>query len=168
MSLSEGQHTPDKTSVHYDPFPGDPMRPPWYRPPIVVVKGPRRLRTAMSAGYVIPYKDGYRWFDDSYKIKLAEDHRQDLNIPLRLSRVLTEKRIGTGDCLFAERRLSPWSDFLVVTQRLSGLWIHDGPENCEEVLEEEKKPIPGPHDEEVKEKLLEMGLHPGEFKCYYK
>jgi len=45
------------------------------------------------------------------------------------------------------------SDFLVITQVHSGLWINDGPDNYEEVLMDDVKPVAIAHGEEVKRRL---------------
>jgi len=45
------------------------------------------------------------------------------------------------------------SDFLVITQVLSGRWVNDGPDNYEEVLMADVKPVATAHEEEVKRRL---------------
>ena len=53
-------------------------------------------------------------------------------------------------CCTAPRRLdATLSDILVITQILQGPFVHDGPENYEEVYQEDRKPIPGVLEEEV-------------------
>lgn len=43
------------------------------------------------------------------------------------------------------------SDFLIITQCLSGCWRNDGPDNYEEVLMDDVKPMETAHDEQIKE-----------------
>jgi len=50
-------------------------------------------------------------------------------------------------------------DFLVITQILQGPFIYDGPYGYEEVLEEDRRPIPGVLEEEVKAQLVVASMH---------
>ena len=54
-----------------------------------------------------------------------------------------------GSCS-APRRLERVSDSLVITQIDCGPFIHDGPEGYEEVLQEDRRPVPGVMEETVK------------------
>jgi hypothetical protein len=48
------------------------------------------------------------------------------------------------------RRLELVSDYLVITQIERGPFIHDGPETYDEVLQEDRRPVPGLKEEKVK------------------
>jgi len=64
--------------------------------------------------------------------------------------LVIEKGIAFGCCAAPRRQESAVSDFLVITQIQHGPFLHDGPEAYEEVLQEDRRPIPGVRDEEVK------------------
>jgi hypothetical protein len=132
---------------------------PWYRPPPGVTKGRPRLRNCIRAGLIISNEEGRRWFEQQYGARLDDDHSQDCNIPLRLNRILQESGIAVG-CSFAPRRHEAGvSDFLVITQTQYGRWMNDGPENYEEVFQEEMKPHPSALEDKAKYRLEnELGL----------
>lgn len=128
---------------------------PWYRPPPGVTKGTPRMFGSINAGLIISNDEGRRWFKEKYGRDLLDDHRADLNVPLRLAGILRENGIAQG-CIFAPRRSDPFiSDFLVITQHFVGRWMNDGPDNYDEVLDEDVKPKETVVEERVKEWLLE-------------
>ncbi|KAF8875876.1 hypothetical protein CPB84DRAFT_438957 [Gymnopilus junonius] len=141
---------------------------PWYRPPPDVSKGIPRLRGTINAGLLVSNEEGRRWFKQKYGIELADHHRQDMNVPLRLSNILRDEGMALG-CIFAPRRSDPFvSDFLVITQCLSGCWRNDGPDNYEEVLMEDVKPMETAHEERIKMWLeKELGIKTSGFKGYF-
>ncbi|KAG6820197.1 hypothetical protein H0H93_004047, partial [Arthromyces matolae] len=47
------------------------------------------------------------------------------------------------------------SDFLIITFVQRGPFTHDGPEAYEEVYDEDRKPIPGVKEEQIKAQLKE-------------
>ncbi|KAF8815079.1 hypothetical protein BYT27DRAFT_7201182, partial [Phlegmacium glaucopus] len=146
--------------------PSAPVIPsPWFRPPPGVDKGTPRPRTGITAGLLVSNDERHRWFNEKFGIKLPDHHRQDVNVPLRLNRVVREAGIALG-CSFASRRLDPnMNDLLVLTQILSGHWVNDGPE---EVLMEDVKPVPTANEEEVKKRLeSELGIKTCGFKSYF-
>ncbi|KAG6852898.1 hypothetical protein C0991_008295, partial [Blastosporella zonata] len=129
------------------------LPPPWYRPPPDVVKGPLRTHLSIIAGLVISNDEGRRWFKDFYDYELPR-HSLDGNIPIRLQPLLCEKILDVYDCCMAPRRLeSEICDFLVITFIQRGPFVHNGPEAYEEVYDEDRKPIPGAKEEEIKERL---------------
>jgi hypothetical protein len=84
---------------------------------------------------------------------VPNDHRQDINIPIRLEKLFLEQGIALG-CSFAPRRLeSHPSDFLVITQVIRGPFVHDGPEMYEEVYDVERQPIEGVKEMHLKKNL---------------
>ncbi|KAF5378109.1 hypothetical protein D9615_007563 [Tricholomella constricta] len=113
--------------------------------------------------------EGRRWFKDTYNIELADHHRQDGNVRLRLNPLLKEKNIDAYSCHTAPRRLEGViCDWLIVTQILLGPFVHNGPDYYEEVYDEKMKPVPGVKEEKVKAQLKkEFGIHPCGFKSYY-
>jgi hypothetical protein len=136
------------------------LPPPWYRPPPEVTRGPTRTRASIIFGPLISNDEGRRWFKDEYDYELASHHRQDYTVPYRLRELFQQKGIAFG-CIMAPRRLGGVNDFLVITQILEGPFIHDGPYGYEEVFEEDRKPIPGVLEEEVKAQLTkEFGKLP--------
>lgn len=96
-----------------------------------------------------------RWLEDRFKLELATDHSEDINIPYQLNKLVLDNGIALG-CCTAPRRLDPLvSDILVITQiDLRGPFVHDGPDAYDEVLQEDRKPIPGVKEEEVKAWLM--------------
>ena len=148
-------HPPDYTTnpdlgVLYNPIPGAPIPPPWYRSPLK--KGTPRLRTLIAGGYVIPVADGVDWFKRVHQYTLSDDHFEDLNVLPHLTQQLREGGLDVT-VAFAERRDTTWSDFYVISQRKQGEWIHDGPDGVEEVLEEDRKLVPTEEDERIREIL---------------
>jgi hypothetical protein len=152
--MSEAPHAPPSTTVNIyeNPNPKGVLPPPWYRAPPGVTKGPTRTRSSIIAGLLIANDEGRRWFKESYNYELPDHHRQDVNIPIRLRKLLEEKGIALGCCTAPRRLESAVSDCLVITQILQDPFVHDGPEAYEEVLQEDRKPIPGVK-EEVKGQL---------------
>ncbi|KAG6823346.1 hypothetical protein H0H92_010548 [Tricholoma furcatifolium] len=129
------------------------LPPPWYRPPADVTKGPMRTRTSIIAGLVIRNDEARRWYYENYKVQLSNN--RDVNVIVKLRRLLSEKGIDAYDISFAPRRMDPYvSDFLIITQIDTGLFTHDGPEAYEEVYDEGRKPIEGVTEETVKAQLL--------------
>ncbi|KDR82866.1 hypothetical protein GALMADRAFT_134407 [Galerina marginata CBS 339.88] len=120
----------------------------------------------IKAGLLVSNEEGRRRFKEKYDIELTD--LQDMNIPLRLSRILRDKLIALG-CIYAPRRSDPFmSDFLVITQCLSGCWRNDGPDNYQEVLMEDVKPKETVNEEQVKEWLeKELGIKTSGFKAYF-
>ena len=146
-------------NIHVNPHPGS-LPPPWYRPPPGVMKGPTRIRDSIIFGLLIDNEAGREWFKKTYQYELLGDHSQDLNISTRLNKLVIEKDIAFG-CCSAPRRLELVSDFLVITQIERGPFMHDGPETYEEVLQEDRRPIPSVKEEGVKTWLdKELGKLP--------
>jgi hypothetical protein len=100
-------------------------------------------------GFLIDNEDGRAWYKKTYNRELRSDHREDLGIPLRLEKLVIEKGMAFG-CCPAPRRLELIDDYLVITQIERGPFIFDGPETYDEVLEEDRRPIPGLKEEKVK------------------
>ncbi|KXN84935.1 hypothetical protein AN958_11918 [Leucoagaricus sp. SymC.cos] len=139
--------------IYPNPAAPDAIPPPWYRPPSGVTKGRPHLRNCIKAGLIISNEEGRRWFEQRFGVRLADHHRQDCNVPLRLNGLVQEAGIAVG-CSFAPRRQeSGVSDFLVITQTQYGQWMNDGPDNYEEVFQEELKPHPSVHEDKVKDRL---------------
>ncbi|KAG6825079.1 hypothetical protein H0H92_004760 [Tricholoma furcatifolium] len=143
------------------------LPPPWYRPPADVTKGPMRTRTSIIAGLVIRNDEARRWYYENYKVQLSNN--RDVNVIVKLRRLLSEKGIDAYDISFAPRRMDPYvSDFLIITQIDARLFTHDGPEGYEEVYDEDRKPIKGVRESNVEAQLLaNFGITANEFKCYY-
>jgi hypothetical protein len=141
------------TTVHDNPHPKGALPPIWYRPPPDVTKGPTRTRASIIAGVLIANDEGRRWFLERYNYELAKDHLEDINILIRLRKLLEEGGIALGCCTALRRLESDVSDFLVITQIQQGPFVHDGPQAYGEVLQEDRKPIPGVREEEVKARL---------------
>ena len=98
---------------------------------------------------LIDNEDGRAWFKKACNYELPCNHKQDLNIPFRLNHIVIEKNMAFG-CCPAPRRLELVSDCLVITQIERGPFIHDGPESYDEVLQEDRRPIPGVKEKKVK------------------
>ena len=96
---------------------------------------------------LIDNEDGRAWFKKTYDCKLQSDHRQDINIPIQLDDMVIENDMAFVPPL---RRLELVSDYLVITQIERGPFIHDGPEAYDEVLQDDRRPIPGQKEEKVK------------------
>jgi len=158
--MSESYTTVD---IHHNPHPKGALPPPWYRPPPDVKKGPTRTRASIIAGVLIPNDEGRKWFLERYGYELATDHLEDINIPIRLRKLLEEGGIALGCCTAPRRLDSAVDDFLVITHIQQGPFVHDGPQAYEEVLEEDRKPIPGVREEELmvrlKNEFGESGFH---------
>lgn len=89
----------------------------------------------------------------------SKHHRQNSNIPLRLNTLVREAGIAIGCCFAPRRHESSVSDFLVITQMQRGEWINDGPDNYEEVYQEDLKCHSSAIEDEAKQRLEnEMGL----------
>lgn len=139
-------------NIYINPHP-DTLPPPWYRPPPGVTKSRPRIQDSIIGGLLIDNREGRRWFKEAYNYELPSHHRQDVNIPTRLDKLVIEKGIALG-CRTAPRRLeSAVSDFLVITQIQYGPFVNDGPDAYEEVLQEDLRPIPGVKEEEIKARL---------------
>ena len=143
-SMSKFNH-----DIHVNPHPPGILPPPWYRPPPGVMKGPTRSQDSIIFGLLIDNDDGRAWFKKTFHHELLSDHSQDLGIVLQLDDLVTEKDMAFG-CCPAPRRLELVSDALVITQIERGPFIHDGPETYDEVLQEDRRPIPGLKEEKVK------------------
>ena len=145
--------SPTSVNIFENPHPEGALPPPWYRPPPGVTKGPTRTRACIVAGLLITNDEGRRWFKQKYNYQLADHHGQDLNVLIRLEDLVKEKGIAFG-CFTAPRRLeSDVTDTLVITQIIEGPFVHDGPQSYEEVYEEDRKPVPGVREEEIKVQL---------------
>ncbi|KAG6812467.1 hypothetical protein H0H92_002732 [Tricholoma furcatifolium] len=141
---------------------------PWYRPPPEVTEGPRRLRSSIVGGLLISNDEGRRWYKEMSNIELADHHRQDRSVNLKLAKQLVEKGIDAYDACTAPRRFDIVHDFLVITHIVHGPFIHDGPEHYEEVLDEDRKPTPGAKEEKAKADLLsKLGIKTCGYKSYY-
>ena len=123
--------------------------PPWYRAPPGVTKGPKRTQIFIIFGILIDNEDGRAWFKETYDFELPSDHRQDLSVTIQLDDLVKEKDMAFG-CTAATRRLDLFSDVLVITQIERGPFTHDGPQAYDEVLQEDRRPIPGQKEEKVK------------------
>jgi hypothetical protein len=116
------------------------------------------MQNFIISGPLIDNEKGRSWFKKRFKYELSSDHLEDLNIPTRLKKFVTDKGIAFG-CCAAPRRLDPFvCDFLVITDIQIGPFVNDGPDGYEEVLQTDLRPIPGVKDEEAKAWLLkELG-----------
>ena len=124
-------------------------QPPWYRAPPGVTKGPKRTQEYIIFGLFINNEEGRAWLKETYNCELSIDHKQDLNVPVQLNKLVKEKDMAFG-CTSAPRRLEVVSDFLVITQIEFGPFTHDGPQAYDEVLQEDRRPIPGHKEVKVK------------------
>ena len=104
---------------------------------------------AIVFGLLIDNEEGRTWFKKTYDYELRSDHKQDLSIPIHLGDLVKEKDMAFG-CCFAPRRLELVSDVLIITQIERGPFTHDGPQAYDEVLQENRRPIPGQKEEKVK------------------
>jgi hypothetical protein len=120
------------------------------------MKGPTRILDSIIFGLLIDNEEGRAWFKRKYEYELKKDHSEDLSIAMQLDDLVIENDIAFG-CCPAPRRLETVSDVLVITQIERGPFIHDGPEAYEEVLQEDRKPIPGVKEEKVKAWLEKEG-----------
>lgn len=156
------------TKIHENPHPPEVLPPPWHLPPPNATRGSKRARACIIGGFLVDHDEGHRRFKAFYNYDLPDHHRQDLNIPIRLEKLVLEQGIALG-CTFAPSRLeSHLPDFLAITQVIRGPFIHDGPEMSEEVYDVERQPIEGVKETEVKEHLKEsLGLNTCGFKSYY-
>jgi hypothetical protein len=94
-------------------------------------------------GLLIDNEEGRAWFKKTYGCELSIDHNQDLNVPVQLDKLVKKKDMAFG-CT------SALSDFLVITQIEFGPFTHDDPQYCDEVPQEDRRPIPGQKEEKVK------------------
>lgn len=69
--------------------------------------------------------------------------------PFNSKTLVIEKGMAFG-CCPAPRRLELVDDYLVITQIERGPFIHDGPETYDEVLQEDRRAVPGLKEEKVK------------------
>ena len=136
-------------NIHVNPHPPGILPPPYYRPSPSVTKGPKRIARSIVFGLLIDNEDGRAWFKKTYDYELKSNHSEDLGIPLQLDDLVIEKDMAFG-CCPAPRRLELVDDYLVITQIERGPFIHDGPETYDEVIQEDRKPIPGLKEEKVK------------------
>ncbi|KAG6843694.1 hypothetical protein H0H87_001558, partial [Tephrocybe sp. NHM501043] len=133
----------------------DPLPPPWYRPRPGVTEGPKRLATSIIGGLLIDNDEGRRWFNEKSNVELASNHSQDINVNLKLIDAMAQEGIPLN-CVTAPRRLeSAVSDFLIITHIQRGRFVHSGPEAYDEVYDEDKKPIPGVNEDEIKAALFD-------------
>lgn len=147
----KGQQWP-RDSIHYiDP---DGSLPPWYRPPPGEDTGSRAVWNTIIAGLIVSNEEGRRWFSEKFGIELADHGRQDANITLRLRPIFREKQIPY-QCRWVPRRLDTRDDIMIITQCLQGQWEHIGPINYSEVTEEDRKPIEGQAEQELRKRLLD-------------
>ncbi|KAF5378132.1 hypothetical protein D9615_007570 [Tricholomella constricta] len=155
--------------IFHNPHPEGVLPPPFYRPPSSVVTGRRRTRSCIIGGLLIDNDEGRRWFKDTYNIELADHHREDMNVRLRLIPLLKEKNIDAYSCHTAPRRLEGVvCDWLIVTHIQLGPFVHSGPDYYEEVYDEDVKPVPGVKEEKVKAQLKkEIGIETCGYKSYY-
>lgn len=144
-------------NIHVNPHPKS-LPPPYYRPAPGVTQGHPRKQDFIISGPLIDNEEGRRWFRTCFQYELSSDHLEDLNIPTRLKKLIIDEGIAFG-CCAAPRRLDPCvCDFLVITDIQFGPFVNDGPDNYEEVLQEDLRPTPGVKDEEAKAWLLnELG-----------
>ena len=149
-------HSCDQCDTPCDIHINSHLPPPWYRPPPGITKGPTRILDSIIFGFLIDNEEGRAWFKRKYDYELKEDHSEDLGIAMQLDDLVIEEGIAFG-CCPAPRRLELVSDVLVITQIERGPFIHDGPETYEEVLQEDRRPIPGVKEEKVKAWLEKEG-----------
>ena len=138
-----------EVDIHVNPYPGT-LPPPYYRPPPGVVKGPTRRARSIIFGLLIDNEVGREWIKKAYDYELQSDHSEDLTIYMQLEKLAIEKGIAFGCCAAPRRLEALVADVLVITQIQSGPFTYDGPETYEEVLEEDRRPVPGVKEEEVK------------------
>jgi hypothetical protein len=128
---------------------------PLYRPPPGVTKGRTRTGDSIIFGLLITYEVARKWLEDRFELNLASDHSEDINIPYQLNKLVLDNGIAFGCCTAPRRLDSLVSDILVITQiDPRGPFVHDGPDAYDEVLQEDRKPIPGVKEEEVKTWLM--------------
>jgi hypothetical protein len=131
-------------------------------------KGRIRNRSCIVGGLFISGKEGVRWWESISGCELADDHSEDLSVVMTLWKKLKEHGITDARrvCLIdhclevCHADESPADlkalDFLVVTYIERGPFCHDGVDNCEYIVDEERKPHPGVKEEKVKEQLKEL------------
>ncbi|KAG6827604.1 hypothetical protein H0H92_011143 [Tricholoma furcatifolium] len=144
---------------------------PCYRPAPGDTKGLRRTRASIIGGLLIDNDEGRRWFKEKYDVELA-DHRyngRDINVNLRIRRLLEEEGIDAYHICTAPRRFESVCGFLIITHIERGPFIREGPEAYEEVYDEVLKPVPGLKEEQVRaDLLLKLGIRmsdPKALKC---
>jgi hypothetical protein len=131
-------------------------------------RGRLRNRSCIVGGLFIEGKEGIRWWNSISRSKLADDHSEDLSVVMSLWRRLEDHGITDARrvCLIdpclekchadePPADLKAW-DFLVVTYIERGPFSHDGINNCEYIVDEERKPHPGPKETRLKEQLKEL------------
>jgi hypothetical protein len=104
-------------------------------------------------GLLIDSEDGRAWIKKAYNCELRSDHSQDIIIPVQHNDLVKEKDMAFG-CSPVQRRLELVLHFLVFTQIERGPFIHDGPKTYDEVLQDDRRPIPGQKEEKVKAWLV--------------
>ena len=87
----------------------------------------------------------------AYQYELNINHSEDLGVVLQLDYLAIESGMAFG-CCPAPRRLELVDDYFVITQIEYGPFIHDGPDTYNEVLQEDRMPIPGLKEEKVKDR----------------
>ncbi|KAJ7092190.1 hypothetical protein C8R44DRAFT_891240 [Mycena epipterygia] len=128
----------------------------------------RRTNYQMAGGILIPNEEGVRWFEATYGRALRMDHSADASVRMELERILTEVEGEPLGVEYAPRRDAPWYDFLATTQLATGIWKHDNPDGVNEVfLPGQQMKGDSAREEHMRGILCKLGLHPGEFKCYY-
>ena len=105
------------------------------------MKGPNAWKIIIF-GLLIDNEDGHARFKKTYYCELL------LVIPIELEDLVKEKDPAFG-CNPVQRRLELELDFLVITQIERGPFAHDGPEAYDEVLQEDRNPIPN-QEEKIK------------------
>jgi hypothetical protein len=132
-------------------------------------KGSPRSHSCIVGGLFIEGKEGCRWWESiSGGYKLADDHSEDLSVMMTLSQKLDEHDITDArrvcliipcqeNCHADEPPADPRAlDFLVVTYIERGPFCHDGVNNCEYIVDEERKPHPGVKEAKLRDQLKEL------------
>jgi hypothetical protein len=131
-------------------------------------KGRLRNRSCIVGGLFIEAKEGCQWWERASGWKLADNHSEDLSVVMGLWQKLEEQGITDARrvclidpclevCHADEPPVDPkaW-DFLVVTYIERGPFCHDGVDNCEYVVDEERKPHPGVKEAKLRDQLKEL------------
>ncbi|EKM78311.1 hypothetical protein AGABI1DRAFT_114623 [Agaricus bisporus var. burnettii JB137-S8] len=141
-------------------------------------KGTLRQKSCIIGGLFIENNEGRRWFKDTFGHELASNHSEDVSILMALMKDLEPHGIDARGVSF----VAPWPDFhtkdvslecstfdfLVITYVERGPFLYDGPNGCEFVLDEQRKPLPGVKEAHVKEQLKkEFGIETTGYKSLY-
>ncbi|KAF8161307.1 hypothetical protein B0H34DRAFT_700383 [Crassisporium funariophilum] len=156
---------------------------PWYGPP-TDSNGTPCVSGTINAGLLVSNEEGRRWFKQKYGIELADHHRQDFNVPLRLGQILRDNDMALG-CTLVSRRSDTFRDFLVITQCLRDCWRNYGSFISNEVCLEDVQLMEEAHEERTKTWLerelgkwhslsafglvqdLPLGIQTSGFKAYF-